>query len=96
MAQPFTADEIRQFILDDISRERDYQDEKWGAEFDDKNTINDWVSYIAAYAAGAADMGIRPRQQRVDLLKTAALAVAAIEAFDRNGGFAPRHYEEDD
>lgn len=28
------------------------------------------------------------------MLKVAALAVAACEAFDRNGGFAPRHYED--
>lgn len=81
-------------VLEDIKAERDYQDSRWGTEFDDKNTINDWVTYIATYCGRASSFSASPSQQRRDMLKVAALAVAACEAFDRNGNFAPRHYEE--
>ena len=33
-------------IIAEITNERNYQKRKWGNEFDDKNTVNDWVTYI--------------------------------------------------
>jgi hypothetical protein len=39
-------------------------------------------------------MRISKEEQRNNMLKVAALAVAALETFDRNDGFAPRHYDE--
>lgn len=80
-------------IIDEIKTERTYQDQKWGTTFDDKNTINDWVTYITQYATKAVAMGISKDDQRKFLLKTATLGVAALETFDRNKGFAPRHYD---
>ena len=79
-------------IFEEIEKEREYQDGKFGSEFDDKNTVNDWVTYVNRYASDAAFTG-SPDMQRTKLLKVATLAVAALETFDRNDGFAVRHYE---
>lgn len=86
--------EYDQKLIISLLNERSYQQEKWGTEFDDKNTLNDWVTYIVRYAGNAAEMGMTPETQREQLRKVAALAIAAIETFDRNGGFPPRHYDE--
>ena len=78
-------------ILESISQERDYQDEqRWGNEFDDKNTVNDWVVYANRYANMAASGARDPMEA---FKKTAAICVAAMEAYERNGGFPPRHYD---
>jgi hypothetical protein len=77
-----------------IEAERAYQDEKWGTAFDDKNTANDFGSYLSQYAGDrVTKMGLTPEQQRAGLIKVAAIAVAAIETIDRNGALAPRHYD---
>lgn len=89
MSSPFTAP-----VLEEIKAERDYQDRHWGPDFDDKNTLNDWVTYITQYCARASSFQTSPNGQRFAMVKVAALAVAACEAFDRNGSFAPRHYED--
>lgn len=81
-------------ILEQIHAERRYQDSKWGFVFDDKNTVNDWMAYINIYGSKATTMGATSAQQREAMLKVAALAVAALETFDRNNGFALRHYDE--
>ena len=80
-------------ILKSILDERPYQDKTWGTEFDDKNTLNDWVSYANTYMGDAARMEATPEEQQKGVLKAASLLVAALEAFDRNEGFAPRHYD---
>lgn len=85
-------------VYDEIKAERDRQDTLWGHDFDNKNTINDWVAYIAAYASRAAFtdsevLNEKTAQQRELLVKTAALAVAAIETIDRLGKLASRHYD---
>ncbi len=86
---------MRNSIFEEINKEREYQDQKWGVEFDDQNTLNDWATYINIYLSKAADMSNKdnPKIQRLHLLKVAALAVAALETFDRNEGYAPRHYD---
>jgi len=81
-------------VLAEIREERDYQDDEWGQEFDDNNTLNDWAAYIGHYKARATSMGSSPNIQRKSMMKVAALAVAACEAFDRNGQFPPRHYKD--
>lgn len=85
--------EAQRQIFNEIQAERLYQDNKWGTEFDDKNTLNDWIVYINNYAAKAAFMGNTPEEQRAALIKVASLAVAALETFDRNNGFPKRHYD---
>jgi len=81
-----------QKVLEEVKAEREYQDRCWGTDFDDKNTLDNWVSYIVTYG-GRSRIG-KPVQQRRDMLKVAAIAVAACEAFDRNGRFPPRHYDD--
>ena len=83
-----------QTVLAEICAEREYQDGQWGMDFDNKNTLNDWIVYIMSYAGEAARMDAAPEQQREHILKVATLAVAAVESFDRNRQFAPRHYED--
>lgn len=87
--------EARQGIFEQIEAERAYQDGKWGVAFDDANTLNDWTTYIVGYAYRGAAMENKDNKQaqRAALVKVAAIAVAALEAFDRNGEFAPRHYD---
>lgn len=82
-----------QTILNEIRAEREYQDEQWGTDFDNSNTLNDWSTYVNIYMAQASTMTATPEQQRANMLKAATLLVAAVETFDRNGRFAPRHYE---
>jgi hypothetical protein len=54
--------------------------------FDEGNTQNDWIAYICAYAGRASEKVFRNQRQgetfRENMLKVAALAVAAIEAYD--------------
>ena len=80
-------------ILRQIEKERQYQTGRWGTSIDNGHSVNDWVAFIAGYAGRASDIHSTPEQQREFMVKVATLAVAAIEAFDRNGGFAPRHYD---
>ena len=85
-------------IYEAIKSERRKQDnERWGVEFDDLHTINDWVTFINRYVAKAAPM----RDDNDDhvlaftenLVKAAAIIFAALEAEDRNGGLPERHYD---
>ncbi len=80
-------------ILEDILAERAYQDKVWSTAFDDKNTINDWVAYASIYMGQAASMKALPHEQRNGMLKAATLLVGAVQSFDRNQGFPPRHYD---
>lgn len=75
-------------VFDAITAEREYQ-KKWGNEFDDKNTPNDWVAYIAAYLGKAVTLPWNREQFRIAILKVAALAVAILERSE----YAPRHYD---
>ncbi len=80
-------------VTKSIELEREYQESQWGTEFDDKNTANDWATYIAHYTSKATELPWNSKVWRKNMLKAATLAVAAIEAFDRNGGLPPRHYD---
>jgi hypothetical protein len=72
-----------------IKSERDYQNNKWGEEFDVLNTPNDWVAYITAYAGKAVTLPWDKDAFRDSMLKVATLAVAVLERED----YAPRHYD---
>ena len=73
--------------LDDILNERQVQVEKGMNDFDKSNTKNDWVAYIVAYAGRAANKVLRNEREnqtfRDNMVKTGALALAAIESFDK-------------
>ena len=74
--------EITVQIYNDIKAERCYQDLKWGgAEHDDFHNHRDWVTFIVQYLGRAA----APEDFRTSMIKVAALAVAAIEWYDRLG-----------
>lgn len=81
-------------IFNDIQTELDYQNQKWGSEFDHKNTPNDWMAYIVAYTGMALTLPWNPKQFRTAMVKVAALAISAIHNCDKAGGDMPkRHYD---
>lgn len=80
---------LREHIFVDINGEREYQIAKWGNEFDAKNTPNDWVAYISKYLGQTVTMPFNEDVFRTQMLKVAALAVAALE----QETYAPRHYD---
>ena len=56
-------------------------------EFDRGNSQNDWIAYINSYTGRAAQKVFRNEREgqtfRENMVKAAALAVAAIEAHDK-------------
>lgn len=86
----------REAIIEDILKERlrHLKECPWDVSFDDKNTLNDWVTYIARYAGQAAFAGKDcDKTERYWLIQAAAICLAALEAGDRNSGFPERHYD---
>lgn len=76
-------------IYDEIKKEREYQVNKWGVEADvTVNEPNDFVAYIGNYSTKWFDGGFTPYKKetvdnfRTSMIKTAALAIAAVEALD--------------
>lgn len=76
--------DVRAAIFDEIEEERQYQDQKWGGAKHDDNeeTIDKFFGYIKEYADGTSERAAR-HGERARLVKVAALAVAAIESYDR-------------
>jgi hypothetical protein len=94
---------IRSTILSEIDKERTYQEGKWGNETDDTvNTPNDYVTYMAAYSTKWFPGGFTPYSAetvnafRKSMVKTAALAVAAVESIDRQREEAGHTFYEGD
>lgn len=73
-----------------IEAERNRQ-KAWGSdEFDKGNTRNDWIAYIVSYAGDAAKVKKKEKSGTEEdmrfvrnLVKVAALAIAAIEAHEK-------------
>lgn len=88
--------QVTQQDYDALKREQDYAHDKWGDEFDDKNTLNDWLTYAAMYASDAARMDRQDDQdwQYRMLIKSAALLMAAATRV-REDRMAGRHYDTD-
>ena len=81
-----------------VTEERIYSLTQWDEEdFDDKNTLNDWVTYICMYATESAKMARRDDPTAIydKLIKAANLALSAARRV-REGTVAPRHYDGDD
>ena len=87
-----TLENMRSEILNEILAERIRQIKfcKDGGDtnaFDKTNTKNDWVAFIAAYAGRASSKVFRNERQledfRTNMIKVAALSLAAIEAHDQ-------------
>lgn len=88
---PAEAGGTRNGVLAEVSAERDYQDEKFGGpSVDDReNGYMEWVTYIAHFSTRWFGGGFPPFSAETDsafrraMIKVAALAVAAIEQYDR-------------
>ncbi|MCK5601943.1 hypothetical protein KAR91_08745 [Candidatus Pacearchaeota archaeon] len=73
-------------IQTDIKEERRRQDSRWGgAEHDDTHSMVDWDNYIRGHSAkGVRDGGSGDTDVfRYQMVRVAALAIAAIESVDR-------------
>lgn len=81
----------REEVFKAINDEREYQEKRWGAAFDEKNTPNDWVAYITKHAGMSVTLPLDKAQFRNQMLKVAAIAVAVLERDE----YAPRHYDEE-
>lgn len=86
---PVTEEEAR--VYEDVRVERWAQDRKWGGPcHDDEHDPGDWQSYIKQHLQ-EADINPRsckannPTLYRRQMVRVAALAVAAIQSFDRRG-----------
>lgn len=72
-----------------VIEERQRQDAKWGGpEHDDAEPPMAWVDYVTRYASWAGMMALMggaegKAKYRRRMMQTAALAVAAVEAYDR-------------
>lgn len=77
-------------ILAEVAEERTWQDSRWGgAEHDDRHTPAEWVALLARHLGLAVDDGgetTDPERFRRQMIRLAALAVAAAESFDRLTG----------
>ena len=86
-------------IFQELEFERVRQDRKWGGpEHDDEHSPEDWVRYIADHnqRALAAERDGDSDGYRYQLLRIAALAVAALESNDRlleAEGLTPKRLE---
>lgn len=72
-----------QDIFEKIRVEREYQDNKWG-NTDHYNNEYNWAAYIGAYTNRAlighpGENQARKEAFKADMIKVAALAVAAIQ-----------------
>lgn len=74
-------------VISDIEDERLRQEDQWGVVNDDRNTLNDWLVYVQKFSLKSSRAQPNSPVQRKRLVQVAALAVAAIESFDRNRGF---------
>lgn len=88
-------------VYDEIKSERDYQDGRWGHETDDtKNDPWKWASYIGFYATNWMRGKFDFNKDDVDevrkmMVKSAALAVAAVESIDRQRAKNGKTFYED-
>ena len=83
-------------VLAEVAAERARQDEKWGgAAHDDTRTTTEFAQMIQDFAGWArANFCMGGEQGRVNarrrLMQVAALAVAAVESFDRKARTAEK------
>ena len=77
-------------ILEEIRRERDRQDEKYGGpDHDDSHYPGDWCLILSKYLGRAAAETIDAEPNaafRDTMIKIAAVAIAAAQSFDRVQG----------
>ena len=72
----------REEVLEAVEGEREYQDERWGAEHDKQESIGNFLIYIERYLSKAKDAYIDANHAEPalhEVRKIAALAVACME-----------------
>ncbi len=71
-------------ILDEITDERMSQDAKWGEQ---NHSTDRWLVVLMEEVGEMSKENLerRPAHYREELVQVAAVAVAMLEAFDRNG-----------
>lgn len=71
-------------IYEQIKMERIAQDIQWGgSNHDDTHSSWDWIAYLTQHAGRAVMWPFDALKFRTQMIKVAALAVAAIEWLDR-------------
>lgn len=72
-------------IFLEIECERSDQDSKWGGySHDDKHGSHDWIAYIVKHTGKSIQSPWNENIFRKQMIRVAALAVAAVEWLDRN------------
>jgi hypothetical protein len=83
----------RPAIFFNIETELLSQEQQWGHIVDDRHTAADWQTFInEQFYRGFNSRGDLQGNPRKALVNAAAVAVAAIEAYDRNGGLPLQNY----
>jgi uncharacterized protein YacL len=71
-------------ILSEVWEERKAQIEEWGGpDIDDSNTKLDWIAYITKHVGKALTNPFNLDIFRYQMLRVAALAIAAVASVDR-------------
>lgn len=71
-------------IIGDIDKERTKQDDKWGGpSHDNMHNSHDWVAFITKHLGKAVMWPWDGEKFRKQMVRVAALAVAAIAWYDR-------------
>lgn len=69
-------------ILREVAEERERQKVLWSEKHDSAHTLPEWMALLACLATRSVQ-GVDADDFRQDMIKVAATAVAAVEAFDR-------------
>lgn len=71
-------------IVEEVLAEREYQDNKWGGpNHDDLHQSHDWVAFIIKHMGKSITWPWDGSKFRLQMIKVAALAIAAVEWYDR-------------
>lgn len=81
-------------VIREIQEEIRRSSTLWGENFDDKNSANDWVSYVIVYLGQAVRLPWYKERFCENMIKAAGLCISALKTFYRNDGLPKRHYDE--
>ena len=81
-----------EYIYEEVASEIERANKKWGTDFDEQNTLNDWLVYAMIYLGKAGQVDKTEDEQRKALIKAAGLVINAINWLD-SGDMPKRHYD---
>lgn len=82
-------------IANEMASEQLRAEKQWDFDFDKKNTLNDWITYIVVYLGKAGSMRTPVKNRRPALIKAGGLLISALKAMDEE--YLPlRHYDKVD